>query len=254
LHAVRRPQLAFYDEVLPLEVSSIEARLQAVESRIIKAVQRARRERFEITLVAVTKKFSAACIREGYRAGLREFGENYVQEFADKRPELIDLSGGARFHLIGHLQTNKARLAADLFDVVQTADSPKVLTRLDSAASERGAPLEVLLEIKLSEEENKSGASPQQIPALLEAAGKCSHLQLSGLMTMPPWSEDSEQSRPYFKRLAALAAEYHLPKLSMGMSNDFEVAIEEGATIIRVGTALFGARPKPQASTSVVPA
>jgi len=243
----------FYDEVLPLEVSSIQSRLQAVESRIQTAVQRACRERSEITLVAVTKKFSATRIREAYQAGLRIFGENYVQEFADKRPAVADLSE-ARFHLIGHLQANKARAAAELFDVIQTVDSPKLLERIESAAAARGTRLEVLLEIKLSDEESKSGARPDEIPALLEVGARCSHLQLTGLMTMPPWSEDAEQSRPYFKRLRALASEYRLPKLSMGMSNDFEVAIEEGATIIRVGTALFGARPKPLAGEIIVPA
>lgn len=234
--------------MLPLEVSPIETRLQLVESRIQNAVRRAHRQRSEITLVAVSKKFSADRIREAYQAGLREFGENYVQEFAEKHPQLADLPE-ARFHLIGHLQTNKARLAADLFDVIQTADSPKLLQRLDAAAT--GAKLEILLEIKLSDEANKSGASPEDIADLLAAAAQCSHLQVSGLMTMPPWSDDPEQSRPYFKRLAALASEYKLSKLSMGMSGDLEVAIEEGATIIRVGTALFGARPKPSADPSV---
>ncbi len=224
-----------------------------MESRIAGALQRARRQRSEITLVAVSKKFSAARIREAYQAGLREFGENYVQEFSEKRSEVGDLPE-ARFHLIGHLQSNKARLAADLFQVIQTADSPKLLQRLDVSAGEKGVKLEVLLEIKLSGEENKAGAGPAEIPGLLEAAAACGNLQLSGLMTMPPWSEDAELSRPYFQRLAALAAEYRLPQLSMGMSNDFEVAIEEGATIIRVGTALFGARPKPQPKQSSMPA
>jgi hypothetical protein len=242
---------ALYDEVLPLDVSTVETRLQSVESRIENAVQRARRQRSEITLVAVSKKFSAGHIREAYRTGLREFGENYVQEFAEKHPQLKDLPE-ARFHLIGHLQTNKARIAADLFDVIQTADSSKLLERLNAAAATRSTKLEILLEIKLSEEANKSGATPEEIPGLLEAAAACTHLEVSGLMTMPPWSDDPEQSRPYFKCLAALAFEYKLPKLSMGMSGDFEVAIEEGATIIRVGTALFGARPKPQANQSVL--
>jgi len=239
--------------VLPLEVSTIEARLQLVESRIEKAVQRAGRKRSEITLVAVSKKFSADRIREAYHAGLREFGENYVQEFAAKHPLLNDLPD-ARFHLIGHLQTNKARLAAELFHVIETADSPKLLQRLDAAAALRVSSIEVLLEMKLSAEESKSGATPEAIPQLLETAAQCPHLQLSGLMTMPPWSEDAEQSRPYFKQLAALAAQYNLPKLSMGMSNDFEVAIEEGATIIRIGTALFGPRPKPQPDSSAIQA
>jgi pyridoxal phosphate enzyme (YggS family) len=244
--------MAFYDEVLPLEVSSIEDRLKAVESRIQSAVRRAGRERSEITLVAVSKKFSADRIRQAYHAGLREFGENYVQEFAEKRPQLSGLPE-CRFHLIGHLQTNKTRVAADLFQVIETVDSPKLLQRLDAAAANRAVKLEVLLEVKLSEEASKSGADPDQIPNLLKTAEECEHLELTGLMTMPPWSEDPEQSRPYFKRLAALASHHKLAKLSMGMSGDFEAAIEEGATIIRVGTALFGARPKPQSSQSVVP-
>jgi PLP dependent protein len=195
--------------------------------------------------VAVSKKFSAEAIREGYRAGLSEFGENYVQEFAAKRPQLQDLEA-ARFHLIGHLQSNKASQACELFDVIQTADSVKLLERLDHAARERNVRREVLLEVKLSEEAAKTGADPALIPGMLDAAAACSHIRVTGLMTMPPWSEDGEQSRPYFRRLAQLGRQYGLAQLSMGMSNDFEVAIEEGATLIRIGTALFGPRPKPQ--------
>src|SRR6185312_2140984 len=182
----------------------------------------------DIQLVAVTKKFSSAVIREAYQAGFREFGENYVQEFAAKRPEMGDLPH-ARYHLIGHLQSNKARIAVTLFDV----------------AGEQGKQLQVLLEIKLSDEASKTGARPEDIPAVLQSAARCENVRVSGLMTMPPWSEDAELSRPYFHSLAGLARQYSLPELSMGMSNDFEVAIEEGATIVRVGTALFGARPKP---------
>ena len=195
--------------------------------------------------MAVTKKFSAERICEAYEAGLREFGENYVQEFAAKRPQLERMED-ARFHLIGHLQSNKAAQACALFDVIETADSPKLLERLDRAANERGRPMEVLIEIKLSEEQAKTGADPKEVPDLLQRAGACANLRVTGLMTMPPWSTDAEQSRPYFQHLAKLAREYGLPQLSMGMSNDFEVAIEEGATLIRIGTALFGPRPKPQ--------
>jgi pyridoxal phosphate enzyme (YggS family) len=195
--------------------------------------------------VAVSKKFSASAIRDAYAAGLREFGENYVQEFAEKQPQLQGLDG-ARFHLIGHLQSNKARLACDLFSVIQTADSAKLLGRLDAAAAEANTRPDVLIEVKLSEEEkNKTGARPEELPALIDVSTSCPHLSVSGLMTMPPWSTDAERSRPYFQELARLARQYGLPKLSMGMSGDFEVAIEEGATIIRVGTALFGPRPKP---------
>jgi len=199
--------------------------------------------------VAVSKKFSADSIRVAYAAGLREFGENYVQEFAGKQPQLQNLTG-ARFHLIGHLQSNKARHACELFQVIQTADSAKLLKRLDAAAAEQGVALEVFLEVKLSGEESKTGAEPDQLPELLDTAAACPALRVTGLMTMPPWSEDAEQSRPYFKRLAELAGRLGLSQLSMGMSNDFEVAIEEGATLIRVGTALFGPRPKPQKAES----
>jgi PLP dependent protein len=238
---------------LPLESSSFRERLEAVESRIQSAVERSGRSRSEITLVAVSKKFSAQRIREAYAAGLRDFGENYVQEFADKHGELQGLEG-ARFHLIGHLQSNKVKLAADLFDVLQTADSSKLLRRLDAAMAEKQRLMEVLLEVKLSQEESKAGASPEQVSELVKTAAGCSHLRLTGLMTMPPWSDEPEHSRPYFRRLAALGREHGLPTLSMGMSGDFEVAIEEGATLIRVGTALFGNRPKPQPGTSPVPA
>ncbi len=215
-----------------------------MNQRIARAAERAGRPPSAVTLVAVSKKFSASAIRKAYDAGIREFGENYVQEFAEKRPQLGDLSN-ARFHLIGHLQTNKAKLACELFQVIQTADSPKLLRRLDAAARENGRVVEVLLEIKLSEEENKSGASAGEIPQLLEAAAGLTSITVTGLMTMPPWSDDPEQSRPYFQRLAQLGRDFRLTNLSMGMSGDLEVAIEEGATIVRVGTALFGARPKP---------
>jgi PLP dependent protein len=230
---------------LPLDQSNFENRLRAVDARIERAAERSGRKRSEITLVAVTKKFSAERIREAYTAGLRDFGENYVQEFAEKASGLGDLTD-ARFHLIGHLQSNKARIAAQFFQVVETADSVKLLQRLDAASAEHKARTEVLLEIKLSTEQAKAGARPEDLPALLHAAQECPNLELTGLMTMPPWSEDPEQSRPYFKQLASLGRQYNLPKLSMGMSGDLEVAIEEGATIVRVGTALFGPRPKPQ--------
>jgi pyridoxal phosphate enzyme (YggS family) len=215
-----------------------------VEERISAAAKRAGRERSSVTLVAVTKKFSADVIREGYQAGIRSFGENYVQEFAGKRGELQDLSD-CRFHMIGHVQSNKANLTASLFDVVHTVDSVRLLDRLDRACVQLDRDMEALIEVKLSQEEAKKGASESNIPALIEAASRCSRLRLTGLMTMPPWSANAEESRPYFRHLAAIAKEHSLAQLSMGMSNDFEVAIEEGATIVRVGTALFGARPKP---------
>ena len=224
--------------------TSFASRLAAVEERIRSAADRSGRPVASITLVAVSKKFSAAAMVEAYSCGVRHFGENYVQEFAGKKPELAGLND-AKFHLIGHLQSNKANQACDLFQVIHTIDSPKLLHRLDSAARERNIPLDALVEIKLSDEGTKSGADASDLPRLLDAAAGCRNVKVVGLMTMPPWSEDAELSRPYFRRLAELAWQNGLTQLSMGMSNDFEVAIDEGATLIRVGTALFGKRPKP---------
>lgn len=210
-----------------------------MEARISDAAARSGRKRSDITLLAVTKKFPAAVIQEAYALGMREFGENYVQEFETKRTALPDCTG-AKFHLIGHLQSNKSKKAAEIFDVIETVDTPKLARRLD----EEGRPLDVMIEVKLSSEEAKAGAAPEELPALVDAIRGSSHLRLLGLMTMPPWSDDGEQSRPYFARLRELAEQNRLPHLSMGMSHDLEAAIEEGATIVRVGTALFGPRKK----------
>lgn len=210
-----------------------------MKERIARAAGRARRDPAAITLLAVTKVFPASVIREAYELGLRQFGENYVQEFAAKQPELGDLAG-ARFHLIGHLQSNKSRKAAELFQCIQTVDSPRLARRLE----ETGAPLDVMLEVKLSPEQAKSGAAPEELAELIEAVRACPHLKLLGLMTMPPWSDDPEPSRPYFRRLRELGERHGLAQLSMGMSHDLEVAIEEGATCVRVGTALFGRRKR----------
>jgi PLP dependent protein len=217
----------------------LKDRLRAVEERIEQACRRSGRRRSEITLIAVTKVFPASVIRDGYVAGLRHFGENYVQEFAGKAPELTDLDG-AVFHLIGHLQSNKSRTASELFHVIQTVDSAKLARRLDEA----GKRLLVMVEVKLSAEPAKAGAAPEEVASVIEAIRGCPNLELHGLMTMPPWSEDAETSRPYFSRLRELGKKHGVASLSMGMSNDFEVAIEEGATHIRVGTALFGSRRK----------
>jgi pyridoxal phosphate enzyme (YggS family) len=217
--------------------------LAAVRERIARAADRARRDPAGILLLAVTKVFPAEVIREAYELGLREFGENYVQEFEGKAPLVGDLAG-ARFHLIGHLQSNKSRKAAELFQVIQTVDSEKLARRLDDLWR-RPMACEVMLEVKLSPEQAKEGADPAELPALIAAVRACPNLRLLGLMTMPPWSDDPEASRPYFRRLRELAAEHGLTQLSMGMSHDLETAIEEGATCVRVGTALFGKRKKP---------
>jgi PLP dependent protein len=221
------------------QMETFEERLRAVRERIALAAERAQRDPSGITLLAVTKIFPADAIAHAYDAGLREFGENYVQEFESKYPEVKALDG-ARFHLIGHLQSNKSRKAAEIFDVIQTVDSAKLARRLD----ECGRLLDVMLEVKLSPEDAKSGADLSELAGLIEAVRGCRNLRLRGLMTMPPWSEDPELSRPYFRRLRELAGRRGLSELSMGMSHDLEVAIEEGATCVRVGTALFGARQK----------
>jgi hypothetical protein len=214
-------------------------RLAAVRERIARAAGSAGRDPGSILLLAVTKVFSAAVIQEAYALGLREFGENYVQEFEEKAPEVRELPG-ARFHLIGHLQSNKSKKAAELFEVIQTVDSARLARRL----SETGSTLDVMLEVKLSGEQAKSGAAPEELPELIASVRSCPNLHLLGLMTMPPWSDDPERSRDYFRRLRGLAEQHGLTQLSMGMSHDLEVAIEEGATCVRVGTALFGKRRK----------
>ena len=224
---------------LQAEANDLRQRLESVRQRMARAADAARRDPGRILLLAVTKVFPAAVIREGYALGLRDFGENYVQEFESKAPELRSLPG-ARFHLIGHLQSNKSGKAADLFDVIQTVDSARLARRLNDSHK----PLDVMLEVKLAPEEAKSGAVPEELPELVAALRGCRNLRLLGLMTMPPWSEDAEVSRPYFRRLRELAQKHDLDQLSMGMSNDFEVAIEEGSTCVRVGTALFGKRRK----------
>jgi PLP dependent protein len=221
------------------KTSLLKEKLGQVEARIANAAARAGRKRPDITLLAVTKKFPAAVIQEAYELGLREFGENYVQEFERKRVELRGCAG-ARFHLIGHLQSNKSKKAAEIFQVIETVDTVKLARRLD----EEGRPLDVMIEVKLSSEDAKAGAAPEDVPGLADAIRATTHLRLLGLMTMPPWSDDGEQSRPYFARLRELADRNHLSQLSMGMSHDLEAAIEEGATIVRIGTALFGPRKK----------
>ncbi|MEZ5400007.1 MAG: YggS family pyridoxal phosphate-dependent enzyme [Bryobacteraceae bacterium] len=218
--------------------------IASVEERIARACARAGRRREEITLLAVTKRFSPAVMIEAFEAGLRDFGENYVQEFEGKAPALTGIEG-ARFHLIGRLQSNKSRRAAELFDAIQTVDSEKLARRLGVVAGELRKTLAVMIEVKLSAEEAKHGAAAESLNELAAAIRATPGLCLGGLMTMPPWSEDPEAPRPYFARLRELAQPLGVTQLSMGMSNDFETAIEEGATHIRVGTALFGRRPKP---------
>jgi pyridoxal phosphate enzyme (YggS family) len=216
---------------------SLADRLDLVRGRIERACARSHRDPASVRVLAVTKIFGPETIRDAWAAGLREFGENYVQEMERKASAVSDLAG-ARFHLIGHLQSNKTKKAAQLFCAIDSLDSVKLVTRLDAEA----VPLDVMIEVKLSEESAKTGAESAALGEIAASIRAARHLTLRGLMTVPPWSEDAELSRPYFARLRELAAVHGIPEISMGMSNDMEVAIEEGATWIRVGTALFGSR------------
>ena len=230
---------------------SIAERVSQVRDRITAAARRAARNPNEITLMGVSKTFPAEHIREAYVAGLRVFGENRVQEFAAKADALRDLPD-VEWHLIGHLQTNKAAKAAELFDAVDSVDSARMAEKLNAIAESAGKILSVLIEINVGGEKAKSGVAPDsdELEQILIGAPRWENLTIRGLMTVPPYSEDPEGSRPYFRQLRQIRdniAARALPRigmtaLSMGMSHDFEVAIEEGATCVRVGTAIFGER------------
>ena len=232
---------------------SIAENIAAVYARIEAAARRAGRDPAAISLMAVTKTHPPEVIREAYGAGLRLFGENRVQEFAGKAELLSDLRD-AQWHLIGHLQTNKAAKAAELFRAVDSVDSLRLAEKLNAAASKIGKKLAVLIEINVGGEAAKSGVAldSRELEEILAGAAGLENLQFLGLMTVPPYSDDPEEARPYFRKLRELrdaTAKRQLPgirmdELSMGMSHDFEVAIEEGSTCVRVGTAIFGAREK----------
>jgi PLP dependent protein len=231
---------------MPEQNSSIAANLARVRERISRAAKRAGRRADEIRLVAVSKTFPAEAILVAYEAGLRDFGENRVQEFEAKQPKLAHLD--ATWHLIGHLQTNKAKRAAQLFDHVDSVDSLALAQKLELAADDQEKRLPILVEVHLGGEATKSGVAEADLPALAEGISAFARLDLHGLLAVPPYSDDSERARPYFAKLRELRDQLShrlrrpLPTLSMGMSHDFDVAIEEGATEIRVGTALFGVR------------
>jgi len=229
---------------------SIAENLARIREQIADACRRCGRAESEVALMAVSKMHPAEAILEAYAAGLRLFGENRVQEFQEKSPIVAHLTG-AQYHLIGPLQSNKTTRAAELFHAIDSVDSLKIAARLNAAAAALNKKLPILLEIKLSHEESKHGIDPTELPALLTALAPLENLRPVGLMTVPPWPSDianaGEEARPYFRELrrlrdASLAACPTLTQLSMGMSNDFAAAIEEGSTCIRVGTALFGKR------------
>lgn len=226
--------------------------MNAINERIAAACHRAGRDFFDVTLVAVSKTVEPARILKAIECGVRVLGENRVQEAASKIPELAAVTAehNIEWHLIGHLQSNKARRAIELFSAIQSVDSLKLAARLNDIANEFGKRLPIFIEVNLGGEESKSGATPNEVLPLCEQASKLPHIELKGLMAVPPYLDDAEQIRPFFRRLRDLRDEAQragivgkdFKDLSMGMSNDFEVAIEEGATLVRIGTALFGTR------------
>ena len=230
---------------------SIADNLSHLHDQITEACRRANRSDSEVALMAVSKVHPVEVILEAYAAGQRLFGENRVQEFQDKSQQLAaqhpEILASAEFHLIGPLQSNKTNRAAELFHSIDAVDSLKIAQRLHTTAAALGKKLPVFLEVKLSHEDSKHGLAPAELPALLSAIEQLASIEAVGLMTVPPWSLDPEPARPYFRELRHLRDESQklhpkLTQLSMGMSNDFIVAIEEGSTCVRVGTALFGKR------------
>jgi PLP dependent protein len=226
----------------------IQSRLAQVRQRIGQAAKRVGRRAEEITLITVSKTFDSRTVQAAVDAGALILGENRVQEAVEKSQQVK--AEGLQWHLIGHLQANKARHAVRTFDVIHTIDNVEIALRLERIAAEDGRRPVVLVQVDLGKEASKSGADESQLLDLVEALDGCGNLQFKGLMTLPPFFETAEQTRPYFRRLRELLislnanrqANRQLTELSMGMSHDFEVAIEEGATMVRVGSAIFGER------------
>jgi PLP dependent protein len=228
---------------------SIAEHLTEVRRRIAEAARRSGRAASDVTLVAVSKTFSVDRVREAWEAGQRDFGENKVQEGLQKIGDTADIA--IRWHLIGHLQSNKAKKAAESFAWIQSVDSLDLLRRLDAAAVQTGRQVDVLVQVDLAGEATKFGAPPDEAERIVREALEMSGVKVSGLMLIPPWSEDPERTRPWFVRirefrdrlLSAGVPAPALRHLSMGMSHDYEAAVEEGSTMVRVGTAIFGKRP-----------
>ena len=237
-------------------MSTIADRLTEIRERIASAARSAGRDPSSVRLVAVSKTFPIEAIADAYAAGQRDFGENRVQEALQKVEQAalqkIDRSAdqSIRWHLLGHLQTNKARKAAPAFAMIQSVDSVELLHKLDQAAADTQHAPELLIQVDLAGEATKFGVPPNEMPRLFEAAAACRAATVVGLMTLPPYPETPEDSRPWFRQLRELRDQWQasgvptsmLRELSMGMSGDFEVAVQEGATIVRVGTAIFGSR------------
>ena len=226
----------------PANKPDIAANLRSLQERITRAASSAGRNPAEVTLVAVSKTFSADSVADAHQAGVRHFGENWVQEAAEKIPALTNLSPRPTWHMVGHLQTNKVKAALELFDMIQSVDSVSLGEAIARRAGNRRIP--VLLEVNVAAEASKFGFRPEQLPDAVKTLQALPELEVRGLMTVAPLSDDSEKVRPVFRRLRVLRDDLGLRELSMGMTDDFEVAIQEGATIVRVGRAIFGARPQ----------
>lgn len=232
-----------------LDAAALRGRLNGVRDRIARAADRSGRDPASVRLIAVSKTFPIEFIRAAADSGQTEFGENKVQEGLGKIQQTLSLLS-LRWHLIGHLQHNKARKAATAFHIIHSIDSASLLQKVDEAAAAAGRPVEVLIQVDLAREPTKHGAPADAVPAIVELAASCRAVRLTGLMTLPPAADDPADARPHFAalrdlrdRLVAGGAEpLMLAELSMGMSHDFEVAVEEGATMVRVGSAIFGDR------------
>ena len=222
------------------DLESLRRNLEAVRERVARAAERAGRRAQDVLLIGVSKTVTAEHIRLGVDAGLTALGENRVQEAREK---IKILGRPVPWHLIGHLQTNKVRDALELFDLIHSLDRLELAREIDRRAGDPGRVVDTLLEVNVAEEPSKSGFGPDAVGAALESIGGMTHLRVRGLMAIPPIVERAEDSRPWFQALRRLAERHGLKELSMGMSADFEVAIEEGATMVRGGTAIFGARP-----------
>jgi pyridoxal phosphate enzyme (YggS family) len=218
----------------------IAANVAHVRERVARAAERAGRQANDVLLIAVSKTVDVERIRAAVAAGVTALGENRVQE---AKAKVAELGRPAAWHLIGHLQTNKVKDALDLFDVIHSIDRLELARELERRAAARGRPLDGFLQVNVAAEASKGGVSPDGVGEALDAIGKLAHVRVRGLMTIPPEVARAEDARPWFRRLRELAERHGLRELSMGMSGDFEIAIEEGATMVRVGTAVFGARP-----------
>jgi pyridoxal phosphate enzyme (YggS family) len=233
--------------IFKLAMADVAANCQAIQSRIAEAAIRSSRNPREIKLLGAAKSQSIEAIRAAFAAGVRLIGENYVREAQDKKRAIAET---IEWHMIGHLQRNKAKLAVELFDVIESVDRLELARELDKEGRKKGKKVRAFLEVNLGGEESKSGLAKEKVLDLLKAAGKLPHIKIEGLMAVPPFKENPEEVRPYFQELRELKLKLQqeifpnvdLQDLSMGMTHDYTVAVEEGATIVRIGTALFGPR------------